>query len=187
MYVNRLPDYEVNEGNYDRPLSVTLISILLIVGGVILTVTQLFALKSINDASAGIGIPAVLLQGSIAFLGLLGIAGGVGAWMGKKWGWWLAIFYFAYALGRNVNAIISIKDIVDQFGAPSQGMAFYYIKYGIRVLWNGLIFLFLVRSDTVNAYFSTENIPKWRAAAIVFGIVILIYVVVTIVMSFEQP
>ncbi|WP_166241587.1 hypothetical protein [Paenibacillus turpanensis] len=171
--------YQVTEGNYDRPTSITLIAILLILGGGILAVTQLISFASLTDASADIGVPAVLLQGSIAFLGILGIAAGIGAWTGKKWGWWLAIFYFAYAIARNVNALVSINDVVNLLGAPGQGVASYYIKYGFRVLWNALLFLFLLRSETVNIYFKTENTPKWKAAAVVFGIVILLFIVIT--------
>lgn len=162
-------------------MSVTLIAILLFIEGCILTVTQLVAFKSLSVSSAEIGIPEVLLQGAITFLGVLGIVSGIGAWLGMKWGWWLAIFYFVYAIARNANTIISIDDVVDQLGAPGQGTAFYYIKYGIRILWNGLILLFLVRSETVNTYFSTINIPKWKALASVFGIIFLLFVIVTLI------
>ena len=31
-------------------------------------------------------------------------------WLGKQWGWWLALFYFAYAVTRNVNVLLYLRN-----------------------------------------------------------------------------
>ncbi|MUT68592.1 hypothetical protein [Paenibacillus sp. NEAU-GSW1] len=175
MYENRPASHEVMEYNYDRPFSVTLLAILLILGGGSLVVVQLITFASLSKFLAELGFSGVLIQVAIAFLGLLGIASGIGTFLGKKWGWWLAVFYFAYAISRNLTAIISIQDIISQVGAPENGAGSYYLKYGIRAVWNGLILWYLVRSEAVNSYFSTGDTPKWKAILVVFGIIALIY------------
>ncbi|MDF2658444.1 MAG: hypothetical protein K0Q94_1235, partial [Paenibacillus sp.] len=100
---------EIINGSYDRPAGVSVIAVLLAIGGAMLLITQLAAFNRLNETSSVLGIPAAILQGAIGFLGLLGVAGAVGMWLGKRWGWWLALFFFAYAITRNVNVLISIR------------------------------------------------------------------------------
>ncbi len=180
MRPNNIYEHNAMEHSYDRPMSITLISILLVIGGLMLLVTQLSTFSMLSDASSELGVSAVLLQTAFAFLGLLGVAAGIGGWFGKKWGWWLAVFYFAYAATRNANVLLILQGI-DNGGAPADYVMMNYVKYGVRIVWNSLIILFLLRSDTVNSYFGTEDTSKVKAVLFAFGLSILLFVIASLV------
>jgi len=169
--------HHVMEQSYDRPFGVSLLAIILMIGGLTTLVTQIMAWKSFNDASAIFGVSSPLFQGAVAFLGLLGCTAAIGMWIGRSWGWWLALFYFAYAVCRNINMILSISSLADMFIESGQETGSYYLKYSVRVLWNGLLLYYLCRGEMVLSYLRTERTNKWKALGIVFGISIIPFVV----------
>lgn len=170
----------IMEGSYDRPAGVSIVSVILAIGGGLLLITQLMNLGRLNEASAEIGLPSLLLQAGIGFLGLLGVTAGVGMWLGKKWGWWVALFYFAYAVTRNVNVLITIPSLVEQFGSLQQDQWAYYVKYGVRIIWNGSLIYYLC-SENPSLYFRMTESKKWKAVLIVFAICLLVYLIGTLV------
>lgn len=172
--LSRATNEDIMEGNYDRPIGVSILAILMAISGVGLLIIQLLAFSVPNEASPLVGVTNTFIQAAIGFLGLLGLAGGVGMWLGKKWGWWLAMFYFAYAITRNANALLSINHISDQYGALEQNLTSYYIKYGIRILWNVLLLYFMCR-ENVMSFFNTTETKKWKALLIVFVICLAIF------------
>lgn len=169
----------IMEESYDRPLGVSLLAILLIFGGASLLFVQLISFGKLNEASSAMGVTSYFFQGAVAFLGLLGVAAGIGTWLGKKWGWWLALFYFAYAVTRNMNVLLIISDISSQYQAAMSGMAMAYVKYALRALWNCALLYYLCR-ETVTSYFGTTDTKKGKALLIVFGICISLFVIGTI-------
>jgi hypothetical protein len=114
---------------------------------------------------------------------LLGVAGAVGMWLGKRWGWWLALFFFAYAITRNVNVLISIRGISEQFGVPASDQGANYAKYGIRVLWNALLMVYLCGETAVTFFFGMKNVNKWKAVLLVFAVCIGIFLITTLVVA----
>lgn len=165
---------EIMEASYDRPAGVSLLAILVGIGGVILLGTQLIAFNKLNEASSLIGVSSYFFQAAICFLGLIGITAAVGMWLGKKWGWWLALFYFAYAVSRDINVLFSISSISSQYSVPTEQITMNYIKYGIRILWDCFLMFYLCR-DTASTYFQTLDIKKWKAMSIVFGICVVLF------------
>ncbi|WP_018757747.1 hypothetical protein [Paenibacillus terrigena] len=170
--------HNVMEQSYDRPLGVSLLAVILMIGGITTLVMQIMAWNTLNDASTMFGVSSHFLQGAIAFLGLLGCAAAVGLWIGKSWGWWLALLYFAYAVTRNMTVILSISNLADQFNVSGQETGSYYLKYGVRMLWNGCLMYYLCRGEMVLSYLQTERTNKWKALGIVFVISIVPFVVV---------
>ncbi len=183
-YLSKTTKEDIMEGNYDRPIGVSILAILLIINGAVLLVAQLLAFSKLNEASSFIGVSNVFFQGALGFLGVLGITAGIGMWRGKKVGWWLAIFYFAYEITRNVNAWFTIKVISDQFAVSGQSLNSYYIKYGIRILWNVLILYFMCR-ENVTFFFNTTETKKWKALLIVFAYCIAILLLGSILNLFN--
>lgn len=175
-FLNQTKYEEIMEGDYDRPMGVSLLSALMIISSVVLLISQVTAFKTLIEASSILGVSNVFFQGALGFLGLLGVVGGVGMWLGKKWGWWLAMFYFAYSMTRNVNVIISIQGISDQFGMSGQDIGVYYLKYGIRALWNGILLFYMCR-ENATVFFNTMETKKWKALLIVFAICAAIFVI----------
>ncbi|MFB9326162.1 hypothetical protein ACFFSY_09585 [Paenibacillus aurantiacus] len=163
---------ETAEASYDRPMGVTLLAILLLVSGGAMAITQVMNFNALNEASDVLGVSSTFLQISVAFIGGLGIAAAAGMWFGLRWGWWLALFYFAYAICRNVNVMITIFSLADELGSTMT----YYIKYGIRVAWNAFLIAYLCR-ETASWYFKTNDTKKWKPLAAAFGAAIALFVV----------
>ncbi|MGO4547259.1 hypothetical protein AB4Z29_20970 [Paenibacillus sp. 2TAB23] len=159
---------EIMEGDYDRPFGVKIISILMILGGIILLITQLYAFSIMSELSSLMGVSSLFFQAVIGFLGLIGIAAGVGMWIGRIWGWWLAIFYLSYSLTRNLNTLLSIPGITEQYGL-SGNAAGHYVKYGLKILWDVLLLRYMCR-DTTTSFFKTTETNKLKTMVWVFGI-----------------
>ena len=72
-----------------RPLGITILAILHLVGGAVLcavTVPLVSKLGALQGALRSAGSSVVLLAVSTVFLGVLGFSAGVGMWLGKKVG-----------------------------------------------------------------------------------------------------
>jgi hypothetical protein len=148
----------------DRPAQPTLVAVLAVlhmIGGAWLLGITLYRHVQIASAGAVLSLPphAVLL--SVVFLGILALASGVGMWRGAPWGWWLATFYYCYAIARNVNALQAIAAMATELANPRQA-ELYYIKHGIRIGISGLVLVYFFR-ESVLSYFRMEMASKWLA------------------------
>ncbi len=162
-----------------RPIGVSILAVLYIIGGIGVLGIQLFMGGALAQAFNLIGISSISAVISILFLGILGIAAGIGMWSGKKWGWWLGAFYLMYSVERNINALIIIPCLVEQFGTPESGLVKYYIKHGGRIILHSLLVLYFFKSN-VEAYFQVDNLNAWKrffklagATVIAFGAAIV--------------
>ncbi|MFM9278937.1 hypothetical protein [Paenibacillus jiagnxiensis] len=164
------------EHSSDTPISVKLLSALLAIGGAILLITQAALFSRFSELSSLLGVSGWVVQGAVAFLGGLGVAAGIGLWLGRQWGWWIALFYFAYAVCRNINAMISIPGLYEAYGSEGDvSMMASYIKYGFRTLWDVLLLYWLCR-DTAAYHCGTQHVKKGKALLIVFGASLIIFV-----------
>lgn len=171
---------EIENKNYDRPAGITLLALLFGIGGAAGLLFQLANFNNLNNIDPEWGIMSTLLQISLAIIGLTGVGAAVGMWMGKKWGWWLALFYAAYAVYRSGYALITLYTTFRDIPEAADQLGSYYFKYGWRVLWNGFLLFYLCR-ESVGLYFRNETTNKWLALAKVFGISILIYALMSAV------
>lgn len=174
---NTLMD-NVLEGTYDRPAGVSVISVILALSSGLTLITLLLNLGKLGEASSTIGLPSMLLQAGIGFLGLSGFAASIGMWLGKRWGWWIALFYFTYAVTRNLNVMISISTIANDLDS-TQNLGSYYVKYGVRMAWNGY-FIYYLCTDNPAYYFGTTEVNKWKAVLMVSAVCLLIFAVTTV-------
>lgn len=170
----------MNENKIKRPIGITILSILHIAGGAIGTIfILLFLLLFQNkpesiDALTRIGIPPVLLIIAIVFLLVLISLSGIGMLTGKKWGWFLGAFYYAYGVVRNLSAIFAVSGLFGSFSAlelseMTHGPVFYYTKYGIRLVVSVLIYIYFFKQN-VRMYFDLHSGRRW-VAAIAHGII----------------
>ncbi|URJ46522.3 hypothetical protein MF628_001067 [Paenibacillus polymyxa] len=169
LYTKKEVEDYVTNVVFERPLGVSISAILLIFNGALLLVTQLLTLNALNEASTLVGICRGMFQGFIALLGLAGTTAGVGMLFGKKWAWWLAVFYFTYETMHYTCAILFIPDVPPTLGGVQLNTALYYVKYGMRIIWNLLFTLFMCRSK-VTGFFQTSESSKWRACIVLFFI-----------------
>lgn len=136
-----------------RPLLISFFSISVILGGILLFVCQIFWGNLLSQAMEFIEIPSDLMVVSFLFLGILSLIAGIGAWKGKKWGWWIGIFYFIYAIARNTNTLF----LIFYLPVNSEQFTKYFIKSQIRIIFNCLWVFYFFKSNVMN-YFQVNNI-----------------------------
>jgi hypothetical protein len=161
-----------------RPVGVSILAVLHLVGGVLLFGAQflLFSnLEAMEDPLRSIGIPPVLLIIGVMFLAILAIASSVGMWMGTKWGWWLAAFYYVYSVFRNGSALFTVVAMADQLEGASRGPEYYMVKHGARIVIHILLFLYFFKGNVLE-FFGLEALSKANAAGILVGVCIAITV-----------
>lgn len=149
-----------------RPLGVSIISFFSIVGGVCILLIQFWFAANFEDISASTGFSVVLLFGSILFLGLLYLSSGIGMWLGKWWGWWLAIFGFVYSVLRSVNVLVMVYRLGDLAEELSRGVEYYYSTRIGRIMF-GLFFLGYLFRGNVREYFNVTHYSKKKIAIVV--------------------
>ncbi|MBA4105143.1 MAG: hypothetical protein C0485_05245 [Pirellula sp.] len=120
------------------------------------------------------GIPISLLLAGMIILGLLYFLSGLGMLAGKKWGWWLAVFYYVYSVARHANALFLLEDMAEQLGAPEGGLVRFQIKYGVRIVFALLVLVYLFR-EPVRIYFRLEQTSKLRAIGTVVGVCLALW------------
>ena len=149
-----------------RPIGISILSVLYIIGGIGTLGITILNIQVLMGGTASqvfdkLEVSSIYAVISILFLGILGLAGGIGMWCGKKWGWWLGAFCLMYSVARNINALIMLPILAEQFGAPEAGLAKYYIKHGGRIVINSLFVLYFFKSN-VEAYFQVERLNAWK-------------------------
>ena len=160
----------------DRPTGVTILSVLHLIGGVLLLAGQVMLLVNLDRVSQGldaVGIPPVLLVMGVMLLAGIALASGIGMWLGTRWGWWCAAFYYVYSIARNANAFLMISDLTDGLEGGSRGPGYYYAKFGGSVVIHLLLLLYFFK-DNVLEYFETQDVHKGKA----IGILILVTAVI---------
>ncbi len=89
------------DGNYNRPILLSVFAVLQILGGILVAAVGAFAILG-GAVSVPIALPASLtlvVAGGISLaVGLIMILVGVALFSGKKWGWWFAVIMTALAL-----------------------------------------------------------------------------------------
>lgn len=159
-----------------RPLGVSILAVLHFFGGIVLFGSQfyLFAnLQSMEQSLRSIGVSPVLLVVSATFLAVLAIASGVGMWVGAKWGWWCALFYYVYSIIRNSSALLAVVAMADELEGGTRGPEYYMIRHGGRIIVSALLFLYFFKGNVL-AFFDLETLSKPKAIGIVVGMGIAI-------------
>ena len=132
-----------------RPLGVTLLSLLCAFGGSCGLVVSIGLIPKIDDTGRELlneyGVPVPVFMVYMIAMMLAGAAGGVGMWLGRAWGWWLATGYTVYAVLRAANALVQVwlLSSTPEFADMDPGR--HYAKFIGRVIINGLIVLYLFR------------------------------------------
>lgn len=147
-----------------RPALITWLAVLEIGGGSALLVMVAAFAPRLGPLAVLLGFSPSYVALSLLFLGSLSVAAGVGMWRGTKWGWWLAAFFFAYAIYRNVNVLVTLPTILDQLVGETGSPRSYYIKHGGRVFLNAGL-LYCMFQDEVLRYFGLRGIHKGKALA----------------------
>ncbi|QEG02806.1 hypothetical protein Mal15_69270 [Stieleria maiorica] len=122
-----------------------------------------------EESLSSVGIPYVLLVIGVMFLAILTIASGVGMWMGTKWGWWLASFYYVYGIFRNGSALFTVVTMADQLEGGTRGPEYYMTKHGVRIVIHCLLVLYFFKPNVLE-FFDMTTVNKARAVGVLVGI-----------------
>lgn len=161
-----------------RPVGVSILAVLHLVGGVLLLGAQFMLIANMQEMDESLrfaGIPPMLLIGGVMFLAILTIASGVGMRMGTKWGWWLAAFYYTYSVFRNGSALMTIISVADQLEGADRGPEYYMIKHGVRLIISLLLLMYFFKGNVLD-FFGLARINKIKAIAILVGICVAIVI-----------
>lgn len=167
---------DVMERSYDRPIGISLLALYLIVSGLFMFGLQVIASNQQSSIADIFGAPRMLVTVSIVGLGLLGVASGIGIRMGKRWGWWLALVYFAYAALRNGNAIVTVPGLADAFGVSADKTTASILKYVVRLLFDIGLLVYLTREKAI-VYCNATQVNKLKAVGIAFSLSLAVFVI----------
>lgn len=137
-----------------RPLGIKALSILTFFGGLFILLLILQTKGAPNSYPSEMP-PWQFIWISFLIIGVLDLFSGIGLWLGKKWGWWVASFNFSYSIARSLNALylLAISDVSDEVATKQS------IKFGVRFLISALILAYLFRGRILT-YFGLENRSK---------------------------
>jgi hypothetical protein len=179
-----VPDYLLVK---DRPLGISILSVLSILGGVAMTLKLIGATffwdsagPNIKKAAESAGAPLLVLIGSVVTLAALAIEAGVGMWLGRAWGWWLGSFWHLLAIVRNANAFYMAMALAysmppAEAAAIPGGVQKYFVRFGLRIGVSVLIYIYFFGAN-VREYFGLANAKLWRAVAMQIAICLALVV-----------
>lgn len=176
-----LSEFESQHETTTRPVGVSILAVLHLLGGVVLFGMQFWLYAKLGDlegALRSIGITPIMVILGVMFLSVITIGSGVGIWIGAKWGWWLASFYYIYSVFRNASTILAVLAMSDQLQGEDRGVAYYIIKHGGRIVVHSLLFMYFFKSNVL-AFFGLENLSKAKAVGILISICIGFMVVMS--------
>jgi hypothetical protein len=168
-----LPDYMRIR---DRPLGVSILGGLHLLGGLLMLAPLAMFISNSEQAKEPlqeIGIPLWLLIAGICLLSLVGLLSGIGMFIGKKWGWWLAAFYYVYSIGRHGNALFLTYQLADLDDGGGRSVSFYRAKFAARILIAFLLLVYLFRGRVLQ-YFGLESTGNFKRIGTLVGICVLI-------------
>lgn len=163
MSTNTTAEHPMYQYSYDRPMGVSFLSIYLIGSGITWLIIQWALSDYLFEGYPLIAVSENIMKGAHICLGLLGIVAGIGILLGKKWGWWLAVFYLAYDICRSLNVIAVLPSYTSQ-----------YIVDISRILWS-TCFIAYMTGERVTTFHNTTSINKTNAVLTVFGICIILF------------
>jgi hypothetical protein len=159
-----------------RPLGLTILAVLHLIGGVQPVVTQLAFVVNFGhqpEFVRAMGYSPLMFLVAATALAVFGSASAIGLWTGARWGWWLGAFYCMYAVFRHLSALWLIAS---GLGLELATFAPLYIVRAIVAL---LCFLYFFRANVL-AFFGLARLRKLRAAAILVGLCIAVTTVLTL-------
>lgn len=150
-----------------RPAGITILALLYFVGGIVILGLQVVFHRQLAAGFDSIGVSATVAYLGVLFLAAIGIAAGIGMWLGKGWGWWLGAFYLTYSVARSISALLSLPGLIELHGEPSGGAWRYYFKFGGRVVVHSLICWYFFTPKVEEYFRATEFSRKKRLTGLV--------------------
>lgn len=140
-----------------RPVFLTILGLLHLGGGVFI----LWLLVRYWNAFEKLNLSGITTRPHLAFaisiIGGVSVAGAIGAFARKRWGWWLLAFYYMHAILRYGNALFLGWQLQDEPDVPEGLILRSVIKYSGRIIVSALILRYLFAKRVI-AYFGWERV-----------------------------
>lgn len=170
----------------ERPIGVTILAVLHLIGGFLLAVLQVSMLVHYDRFAQALdetGIAPWLVIIGALLIAVLGFVCGLAMLAGVRWGWWCATFYYMHGVARNANAFVMVAVLSEGIEDPARGATYYYVKFGGRVLVHSLLFLYFFKPN-VWEYFGMEGQSKGRAVGRLIAVTAAIFGAMTCIAWF---
>ncbi|MEM1179197.1 MAG: hypothetical protein AAGM22_12685 [Acidobacteriota bacterium] len=159
-----------------RPIGISLLSMLFLGTGLMLSVFPL-VLGFNSGSGSGPGVGG--LKGLLGMAVLVLVAAGViavarGLWIGAGWGWKLGAFMFAFGIISNTSAWISVLAWPELFENSRRGAEGALAKHGTRGFFHALFLWYMFRWSVLE-YFDLIEMSVLKAAAVLLGLSLLLY------------
>ncbi|NIV37019.1 MAG: hypothetical protein GWN58_48585, partial [Anaerolineae bacterium] len=157
-----------------RPGFVTWLAILEVLGGVFAVVVLLLGRQGVFGA---VSDPLQFSQQHVVFTlfyAAVHVAAGIGMWLGRPWGWWLAAFSFLYSLVNNVSSLLLLPDMVGSSGEPDIRAGSYVIRELFDIGWDLIVLAYWFR-EGVRDYFGLLDFSRLKAIAGLVAVTILVF------------
>lgn len=166
------PPVGTHRGSVPMPAGVIILGLLHLLGGVLLIYTQIHGIPvwRAEDLKAVLARVDTSLTGfifSMLVLSVVAVGSGLGMLMGRRWGWWLAAFYYVHSILRNGWGLVIIWWMGDEL-ATTRGMNYYLLKHGSRIAV-GLIILFWLFKPHIREFFRAERLRASIAIGALLG------------------
>jgi hypothetical protein len=164
---------------HDRPPGIVLLSTIYLVSGVSIggvLIASIFKPEFARGFAerAPTGSAVVLLIAGVIVLSALSIETAAGLWQRAKWAWFLGSFWYAFAIVRDVSAIVVINyyshlpSVLDAARATNERAHLTGALTG-RVVASVLLYYYFFKSN-VRAYFDLTTAKLWKATVIQLAI-----------------
>jgi hypothetical protein len=151
-----------------RPFGITILSTLLTVGGLLMLASMWEIPVDLPKDVERVGFLGAQPHAATAFIGILGVAGGVGMFCGKRWGWWLGSILLWYSAVIEVSAIHDVASIARRHAVPALSVGLSYAGHLGEALIAALLSWYLF-SNPVSAYFQFPPRSKSVRCLFLFG------------------
>jgi tetratricopeptide (TPR) repeat protein len=158
-----------------RPGPVTALAVLQVLSGV---AAVAFVVLGSEGRFGEVSIPGFFSQQHVALavlVGMVHIAAGVGMWLGKSWGWWLAAFSYLYSLLNNASTLLLVPDMVEAYREPARGAGYYYLRELFNIGWDVFILVYWFREGVLD-YFGLLDLSRLKAFVGLIAVTILVAV-----------
>jgi hypothetical protein len=163
----------------DRPLGVSILAVLHILGGLGSIVVGLFLLSRYSQISSNlnsVGISMLAIAFGVVFLIGLMLASGIGMSLGTRWGWWCTTFAYIYDIASNINVLVTNMVLGDELTRSARGPEFYILRSIVRTALALAILLYFFKPH-IQEYFGVEDIHKGKAIGLLIGATVLVVAV----------
>jgi hypothetical protein len=110
---------------------------------------------------------------------LLGVLSGVGMFVGKKWGWWVSLYFFLDGAKRYITRLILIPQAIELANITGSS-SYYYFREGSKATYYVLAVVYLF-NITVMDYFEIDKEKRKKYIVTISGIYVLLYLISKII------